>query len=246
MWGDDSRVPSRPRDAANRTADPQRVAAVPGEDPADRRTEIATLLEFATSRLSSDPASAESALRRAAVLGSDVLPTDRLARLHSLIVTAVAAQPGRDLDLAAAAVRAADSWQGLSVADAAHHALVAARTHYRAGRHREAAVLYRRALAHPDIPYPVAEIAILHEQFGGCLQAMHRYRAAAREFTTGARLVAADADCGELHADLLASAAAARAGATPGAALRRMTAGVRRRVRGWWSVAHGGSRPRTP
>ncbi|RDI54270.1 hypothetical protein [Nocardia mexicana] len=217
-------MPSRPRDAAHRPADPQRIAAAPGEDPC---AEIAALLEFATSRLSTDPASAESALRRAAVLAPAALPVEQLARLHSLIVTAVAAQPGRDLDLAAAAVRAADSWHGLSVADAAHHTLVAARTHYRAGRHREAAALYRRALAHPDIPYPAPEIAILHEQFGECLLAMHRYRAAAREFTAGARLVADDPESRELCADLLGSAAAARASA----GLRRVIVALARRAR---------------
>ncbi len=179
------------------------------------------LIEFGTARLTRDPGAAEDALRRAVASGGAVLADDQIARLRSMIVTAVSGQPGHDTELVAAALAAAASWEHLSVADCAHHTLLAARIHRRAGRHREAAELYGRALRHRELPYPPPEAAILHEQFGQSLQALHRYRDAAREFAIGARLVANDPGCRELHADLLSSVAAAENSARPAAVLRR-------------------------
>ncbi|MBF6331610.1 hypothetical protein [Nocardia transvalensis] len=196
-------MPSRPRDADD----------VFPADPTDPCAQALALTELATARLTTDPVRAEALLRRALTIGAAALPADQLARLSSLIVTAVAGQPGRDHDLAAAALAAARSWQGLSATDAAHHTLLAARIHFRVGDHRTAAALFRQALSHPGIPYPASEIAVLHEQFGTSLTALHRHRAAAREFTLGARLIADDPTFRELHADLLASAAAARTAA---------------------------------
>ncbi|MEG8182650.1 hypothetical protein GZH49_29720 [Nocardia terpenica] len=170
---------------------------------------VEALAEMAVARLAIDPAGAERILRRALAVGGQRLPRERRARLNSLVVTAISAQTGRDDELAEAALVAAASWIGLSAADDAHHTLLAARIHYRAGHHRAAARLYARALTCRDIPYPAPEIALLHEQFGTCLLALHRFRDAAREFTLGAHLVANIPDYHELREDLLISAAAA-------------------------------------
>ncbi|WP_280273174.1 hypothetical protein [Nocardia wallacei] len=220
-------MPSRPRETDERPADPSRF--VSSDDSGYGPAELSALIEFGTARLADTPAVAEGALRRAAGAGAGVLPAEQLARLHALIVTAICGQPGRDADLAAAALVAAERWQGLSAADAAHHTLLAARIHYRSGHHRAAAQLYERALACPDIPYPPPEIAILHEQFGACLVALHRYRRAAKVFESGARFAAHDSDCRDLHADLLSAAAAARTAALPGAVLRRRLSALTRR-----------------
>lgn len=217
-------MPSRPRETDERPADPSRF--VSSDDSGYGLAELSALIEFGTARLADTPAVAEGALRRAARAGSGILSAEQLARLHALIVTAICGQPGRDADLAAAALVAAEHWQGLSAADAAHHTLLAARIHFRSGRHRAAAGLYRRGLSCPELPYPAPEIAILHEQFGTCLVSVRRYRSAATVFETGAGLAAGDRDCRDLHRDLLASAAAARAAARPVAMLRRVLAGA--------------------
>ncbi|WP_024803319.1 hypothetical protein [Nocardia sp. BMG51109] len=230
-------MPSRPWDADDHPADASSALSSdkPGCSPDELSScspdELSSLIEFGTARLADTPAVAEATLRRAAAAGEGVLPADRLARLYSLIVTAICGQPGRDADLAAAALTAAEHWRGLSPADAAHHTLLAARIYYRTRRYRDAVPLYRTALAHPDIPYPAPQIAVLHEQFGECLNALHRYRSAAREFTRGAQWVAGTPGCRELHADLLSSAAAAHAATRPPAVLRRLATELVKRRR---------------
>ncbi|MBF6172229.1 hypothetical protein [Nocardia blacklockiae] len=222
-------MPSRPRETDERPADPSPVAS--SDDSGYGPNELSALIEFGTARLADTPAVAEGALRRAVRAGAAVLPPDQLARLYSLIVTAICGQPGREADLAAAALVAADRWWSLSANDAAHYTLLAARLYYRCGRHHEAVGLYRRGLSCPDLPYPAPEIAVLHEQYGTCLLAVHRYRSAATVFDIGARLAADDPDCRDLHRDLLASASTARAAARPIAALRRALAASLARVR---------------
>lgn len=217
-------MPSRPRETDERPADPSRF--VSSDDSGSGPEALSALIEFGTARLADTPAVAEGALRRAVRAGTGILSAEQLARLHTLIVTAICGQPGREADLAAAALVAADHWQGLSAADAAHHTLLAARIHYRSGRHSAAAVLYRRGLSCPGLPYPAPEIAILHEQFGTCLVAVRRYRSAAAVFEIGAGFAAHDRDCRDLHRDLLAAAAAARAAARPVAMVRRLLAGA--------------------
>ncbi|MBU3062875.1 hypothetical protein KO481_15250 [Nocardia sp. NEAU-G5] len=171
--------------------------------------------ELAAARLAADPAGAEQRLRHALNVGARVLSPEQLARLSSLLVTAISVQPGRESALADAAVTAAWRWETLSEADAVHHALVAARACHRAGRHGEAAALFEQPLslapAEPgtDIPYPPSEIALIRRQFGESLNGLNRYPDAAAQFTEGARLVLDTPAHRELHAELEHAAAAA-------------------------------------
>jgi len=173
------------------------------------------LSESAAARLALDPAAAEQQLRRVLEAGAGVLSPEQLARQSSLLVTAISAQSGREPALADAALTAAWRWEGLSVADAVHHTLVAARACHRAGRHGEAAALFEQPLSleqpvpGTEIPYPPAEIAVIRRQFGESLKAVNRYPDAAAQFTEGARLIGADPRQPELTADLVHAAAAA-------------------------------------
>lgn len=197
----------------------------------------ARLGELAAARLTADPAGAERRLRHALKVGAEVLSPELLARLSSLLVTAISAQPGREAALADAAVTAAWRWEGLSEADAVHHTLVAARAWHRAGRHGEAAALFEQplmlssgstpraancaesndrpryspeqSLPGIDIPYPLSEIAVIRRQFGESLNALNRYRDAAAQFAEGARLVRDAPRHRELSAELVHAAAAA-------------------------------------
>ncbi len=143
---------------------------------------------------------------RVLAIGTEVLSADQIARLRSLVVTAIAAQPGREADLAAAALAAAGSWADISAADAAHHTVIAARLHYRGGRYRVAAALFARALCCDELPYPPEEFAVLYELLGRCLHEERRHRAAARAYDAGAAVLAGRARWAELHADLAAAA----------------------------------------
>ena len=149
-------------------------------------------------------------LMRALRIGADVLMPEQLARLRSLVVTAIAQQRGRDTDLAAAALAAAHGWADISARDAAHHTVIAARIHYRGGHYHSAAVLFGQALGRGELPYPPEEIAVLYELLGRCLDAEQRYRAAARAYAAGAAVIADRAQWTELHADLTGAAARSR------------------------------------
>lgn len=167
-------------------------------------------------------------LSRAVGIGADVLTPEQLARVRSLLVTAIAQQPGREADLAAAALAAARDWGDISARDAAHHTVVAARIHYRGGRYRSAAHLFARALSRGELPYPPEEIAVLYELLGHCLDADARYRAAARAYAAGAAAVADRARWAELFADLTGAAARSRRlGRKPGAAVREWVRNAR-------------------
>jgi len=195
---------------------PLRPVVVHGADPsADAAQWAGRLGELAAARLTADPAGAERRLRHALDVGARVLPPAQLARLSSLLVTAISAQPGRESALADAAVTAAWRWESLSEADAVHHTLVAARACHRAGRHGEAAALFEEPLSLAQsppgtgIPYPPSEIALIRRQFGESLNALNRYQNAAAQFTEGARLVRDAPAHRELSAELMHAAAAA-------------------------------------
>lgn len=177
-----------------------------GSSAEDRRSEALRLAELGTAELSVDPAAAEGHLRQALAIGVSVLPAEHLARLSSQLVIALAGQPGRELDLADAAVRAGARWEGLSEPDLLHHTVIAARAFHRAGRHGEAVALFEEALA-AQVPYPAAELATVRAQFGASLRALHRYEEAARQFAEGARLVEHDPERRALHAELAWSVA---------------------------------------
>ncbi|WP_094024175.1 hypothetical protein [Nocardia cerradoensis] len=194
----------------------------------DMRLRAQELAEAATALLATSPAAAERMLRQAVDSGSGVLSGEQLARLSSLVVTAVANQPGREHDLAAAAVAAAESWAGISAADAAHHTLLAARVHYRSGHHRFAATLFAAALGCDALPYPPEEIAVLYEQFGRCLAQCHRHRAAARAYAVGAAAVAGRPQWDELHGDLIEAATRSRRAARNPAAMVQAYLSARR------------------
>ncbi|NKY84570.1 hypothetical protein [Nocardia veterana] len=178
-------------------------------DPFRDEGDMRELTEAAIARLRADPAAAERMLRQAVDIGSGVLSDRQLARLASLVVTAVAQQRGREDDLAAAALAAAHRWMDVSAADAAHHTVLAARVHYRRGRYRSALPLLASALSAAELPYPPEEIAVLYEQLGHCLQQGRRYRAAARAYRSGAAVVVGRSQWAELHGDLVGAAARA-------------------------------------
>ncbi len=197
----------------------------PDESPREPARE---LVEAATALLGSEPEVAERMLLRALGIGAGILTPEQLARLRSLLVTAIAQQLGRETDLAAAALAAARGWAGLSAGDAAHHTVIAARIHYRGGRYRSAAALFARALCRGELPYPPEEIAVLYELLGRCLDADERYRAAARAYAAGAAAVADRAQWAELFTDLTGAATRSRQLARhPGAIVREWARTVR-------------------
>ncbi|RMI32861.1 hypothetical protein [Nocardia stercoris] len=178
-------------------------------------TGVAGIVEQAVAVLRTDPARAELLLRQALSRGAGLPATD-LARLSSLVVTAVAARGGPDRELADAALAAALRWEAISPPDAAHHRALAARILHRQGQHAAAADLFATVLPARDLPYRPPEIALLHEQYGWSLRALGRYTDAAGQFEAGAGLVADGAEYRELHADLSADARTARLFTTGG------------------------------
>ncbi|MBF6324987.1 hypothetical protein OG935_14330 [Nocardia cyriacigeorgica] len=190
---------------ASATAEPVDDAAV------DRSAEATRLIEAATARLNTDPAAAETQLRRALALGSGVLTREDLARLNSLLVSALAGQPGREADLADAALYAAARWSGLSEADAAHHSCVAARAFHRAGQHGPAAALFDQVVGDPDLGYPASELAVIGAQYGASLSALGRPGEAARQYVSAAKLIEHLPGHDEFRAELAEAAAVALA-----------------------------------
>lgn len=190
---------------ASATAEPIDDAAM------DRSAEATRLIEAATARLNTDPAAAETQLRRALALGSGVLTREDLARLNSLLVSALAGQPGREADLADAALYAAARWSGLSEADAAHHSCVAARAFHRAGQHGPAAALFDQVVSDPDLGYPASELAVIGAQYGASLSELGRPDEAARQYVSAANLIEHLPGHDELRAELAEAAAEALA-----------------------------------
>ena len=164
------------------------------------------LIESATALLATAPAETERILLQVLGTGAEMLDREQCARIRSLVVTAVAQQPGREEDLVDAALAAARSWAGISAADAAHHTVVAARIRYRGGDRASAGQLLATALHSGALPYPPEEIAVLYELLGRCLQERLRHRDAANAYRAGADLIAGDPCWAELHADLAAAA----------------------------------------
>ncbi|NEW46055.1 hypothetical protein [Nocardia cyriacigeorgica] len=202
--------------AAGGSAAVARVSAPSGDEepPAevvDRSAEATRLIEAATARLHTDAAAAETQLRRAMAVGTGALPREDLARLNSLLVSALAGQQGRELDLADAALYAAARWSGLSDADAAHHSCVAARAFHRAGQHGPAAALFEQVVSDPDLGYPATELAVIGAQYGTSLSELRRYADAAHQYVSAAMLIEKVPGYDELRAELAGSAAQALA-----------------------------------
>ncbi|MFD3594729.1 hypothetical protein ACFWU5_18560 [Nocardia sp. NPDC058640] len=168
------------------------------------------LAMIAAARLVDAPAAAEEQLRRALIVGAGELGGRELAAMRTQLVTAVAAQPGRDRDVARAAAVAAGCWHPISPADSVHLWLVAGRAWHRAGKHAEAVVAFDRPLLSGAAGYPPAELSLVRAQFGESLNHLGRYRQAAWQFTEAARLIAATPAKRRRHADLVWSAAVAR------------------------------------
>ncbi|MFE1593974.1 hypothetical protein [Nocardia sp. NPDC058705] len=168
------------------------------------------LAGIAAARLADAPAAAEEQLRRALVVGAGELGGRELATMRTQLVTAVAAQGGRDRDVARAAASAAACWQPISQADSAHLWLVAGRAWHRAGKHAEAVSAFDRPLLTATVDYPPAELALVRAQFAESLNHLGRYRQAAWQFAEAARLIASSPAQRRDHADLVWSAAVAR------------------------------------
>ncbi|WP_433194154.1 hypothetical protein ACQP1G_36105 [Nocardia sp. CA-107356] len=183
------------------------VAPVVTATSEEQAEDALQLAELAAVRLIDFPKDAEQYLRRALSIGATALPAEHLARLSSQLVMALSGQPGREYELADAALTAAARWEPISAADAIHLTFVAARAFHRAGRHGEAAAVFEQPLAAGEMPYPPAEMAIVRRQYGESLRKLNRFRDAAQQFVAGARLVHNDPDRVELEADLAWSAA---------------------------------------
>ncbi|MFQ6327412.1 hypothetical protein ACLMAL_14910 [Nocardia sp. CWNU-33] len=192
-----------PRPACPATAAARVTAAT------EREAEALWLAGLAAARLIDRPAVAERHLRRALSIGATVLPAEHLARLSSQLVMVLSGQPGRESELADAALDAVARWEGISDADAVHLTFVAARAFHRAGRYGEAAALFEQPIAAGKAPYPAAEMAVLRRQYAESLRRLGRFRAAARQFVEAARLVQDDPERIELQADLAWAAATA-------------------------------------
>ncbi|WP_446224914.1 hypothetical protein ACTWPB_07285 [Nocardia sp. IBHARD005] len=168
------------------------------------------LARIAAARLIDAPGAAEEQLRRALVVGAGELCGRELAAMRTQLVTAVAAQPGRDREVAQAAASAAACWQPISQADSVHLWLVAGRAWHRAGKHAEAVMAFDRPLLSGAVGYPPAELALVRAQFAESLNHLGRYRQAAWQFAEAARLIAGSPAQRRRHADLVWSAAVAR------------------------------------
>lgn len=179
------------------------------EGIAEKTAEARRLSELAVACLARDAGAAEQHLRRALQLGANGLAYDEFARMSAQLVTAISEQPGRDLDVADAALEAAARWAGLSAADEVHHVILAARAYHRAAKHREAVALFEQALTVTDIGYPPTELALVRGQFGESLCAIFQHRSAAEQFAEAARLVQRSPDRVELEADFAWQAACA-------------------------------------
>lgn len=177
-------------------------------EPSGRGAEAIRLGELAAARLLGEPEEAERYLRAALESGAGALPAEHLARLHAQLVTVLSGLPGREADLAAAALAAAGHWADLSGDTVTHLVFVAARAWHRAGRHRRAAELFARAIAAPA-PYPAAEMAVLRGQYGRSLRLLGEHARAARHYLAAAHLVRDAADHACLRAELTWSAASA-------------------------------------
>ncbi|MEV6137834.1 hypothetical protein AB0L63_17560 [Nocardia sp. NPDC051990] len=176
---------------------------------AEQAEDALQLAELAAVRLVDHPQDAEQYLRQALSIGATALPAEHLARLSSQLVIVLSAQPGREYELADAALTAAARWEPISAADAIHLTFVAARACHRAGRHSEAAALFEQPLAAGEQPYPPAEMAIVRRQYGESLRKLNRFRDAAQQFVEAARLVYNNPDRVELEAELTWAAASA-------------------------------------
>lgn len=165
---------------------------------------------IAAARLVDAPAAAEEQLRKALVVGAGELGGRELAAMRTQLVTAVAAQPGRDRDVARAAASAAACWQPISEADSVHLWLVAGRAWHRAGKYARAVAAFDRVLLTGPVDYPPAELALVRAQFAESLNHLGGYRQAAWQFAEAARLIAGSPAQRRHHADLLWSAAVAR------------------------------------
>ncbi|MFC6013231.1 hypothetical protein [Nocardia lasii] len=168
------------------------------------------LAGIAAARLVDAPEAAEEQLRRALIVGAGELECRELAAMRTQLVTAIAAQPGRDRAVARAAASAAACWHPISAADSVHLWLVAGRAWHRAGRHAEAVVAFDRPLLSGLAGYPPAELSLVRAQFAESLNHLGRYRQAAWQYTEAARLVADLPAKRRRHADLVWSAAVAR------------------------------------
>ncbi|WP_327096289.1 hypothetical protein OIE68_41280 [Nocardia vinacea] len=189
---------------------PRKVSAVVPARTAtaeEQAEDALQLAELAAVRLVDYPNDAEQYLRQALSIGATALPAEHLARLSSQLVMVLSGQPGREYELADAALTAAARWEPISAADAIHLTFVAARACHRAGRHGEAAALFEQPLAAGEQPYPPAEMAIVRRQYGESLRKLSRFRDAAQQFVEAARLVHNDPDRVELEAELAWSAA---------------------------------------
>ncbi|WP_228002286.1 hypothetical protein [Nocardia australiensis] len=165
--------------------------------------------DLAAARLLYRPADAEQHLRQALSIGASVLPAEQLARLSSQLVMVISGQPGRELELAVAAMNAAARWEPISDADAVHLSFVAARALHRAGRDEAAVAVFEPPIMAGKTPYPAAEMAVVRGQYAQSLRRLGRFRAAAQQFAEGARLVREDPSRVELRADLIWAAAIA-------------------------------------
>ncbi|MFC4372472.1 hypothetical protein ACFO5K_00030 [Nocardia halotolerans] len=168
------------------------------------------MARLAAARLADAPVAAEEQLRRALVIGLGALGDRELAAMRTQLVTAIAAQPRRDPDLARAAVSAATCWHPISAADSAHLWIVAGRAWHRAGEHAEAVSAFDRPLLGGHSNYPPGELAQVRAEYAESLNHLGRYRQAAWQFTEAARLLASPTADRHRHADLVWSAAVAR------------------------------------
>lgn len=164
---------------------------------------------LAAARLLDAPKAAEAHLREALDVGAGAVPAEELARWHSQLVMVLSGAAGRETELADAALRAAEQWDGLSASAATHLTFVAARACHRAGHHAEAAALFERPIAADAALYPDTEMAVLRGQYGKSLRLTGKYLDAADQFLEAARLVRTDATRTELQAELASSAASA-------------------------------------
>ncbi len=136
------------------SATPEPVGATNSIAPeVDRRAAAEHLVQAAAVLMAADPVGAEATLRRALHAGDGVLHPEQLARLSSLLVSAISGQSGREVALADAALTAAWHWEPWSPVDALHQIVVAARAYHRADRHGEAVALLEQPLSLDPSPF---------------------------------------------------------------------------------------------
>ncbi|MDX6742945.1 hypothetical protein [Actinocorallia sp. A-T 12471] len=148
-----------------------------------------------------DPAAAEERVAEALRLARTVLEPQEVAQTASLLVECLARQEGRAADVVAAALDAADLWEGVHEPDHVHNVCQAARAYLGQDRVGEAVGLFEQVADRFEAAYEGVPLALTRRGYGQALSHCRDFRRAAAQFLAAAS-VAEELGEARLHADL--------------------------------------------